>query len=57
MDRYEKIKLSGLEYKYNELKEFRCELGFAEQGVVFQHELEHQRGILISDAGKEMFIW
>lgn len=38
-------------------KKFDTELGLAEQGVVVQHELDHQRGILISDCGREIFIW
>jgi peptide deformylase len=26
-------------------------------GVVFQHEIDHQKGILISDIGREMVVW
>lgn len=26
-------------------------------GIVFQHEIDHQNGILISDIGREMVVW
>ncbi len=43
-------------------KELKCEsidrkIGLAEQGIVFQHEIDHARQILISDIGKEVFLW
>lgn len=28
-----------------------------QQGIVFQHEIQHHEGILISDIGKEIFVW
>lgn len=34
-----------------------CEVGFNEQSVVLQHEIDHQRNVLISDIGKEIMIW
>jgi len=33
------------------------EVGLAEQGIVFQHEIDHARQILISDIGNEVFLW
>jgi peptide deformylase len=36
---------------------FDIEVGVHQQGIVFQHEIDHQRGILISDIGKELFVW
>jgi len=32
-------------------------LSLIQQGVVFQHEIDHQKSILISDFGKEVFVW
>lgn len=29
----------------------------SQEGIVFQHEIDHHRGILISDIGKELFVW
>ena len=29
----------------------------AEQGIVFQHEIDHHHALLISDTGKEVYIW
>ena len=28
-----------------------------EQSIVFQHEIDHQNGVLISEIGKEVFLW
>ena len=33
------------------------QLNVSEEGVVFMHEIDHQNGILISDIGKEVFLW
>jgi peptide deformylase len=37
--------------------EFDTEIGVHQQGIVFQHEIDHHRGTLISDIGKEIFVW
>lgn len=33
------------------------EIRIDQQGGLFQHEIDHQEGKLISDVGKEIFIW
>jgi peptide deformylase len=38
-------------------KEVDTTVGFMEEGIVFQHEIDHHRGVLISDIGKELFVW
>jgi peptide deformylase len=40
-----------------DLKELSENVSALEQGIVFQHEIDHQKSILISDIGKEVFIW
>lgn len=41
------------------LEDFSAYIHAEDQGVVFQHEIEHQKGVagLISNQGKEVFIW
>jgi len=39
------------------VEDFSAYIHAEDQGVVFQHEIEHSEGILISDKGKEVFIW
>jgi peptide deformylase len=41
----------------NNIVEINFELGMDEQSIVFQHEIDHQNGLLISDIGKELFLW
>jgi len=60
--RYREIVLNGyrLDYDGTDLKlqnldNFR--LSLEDQSIVFQHEIDHQNGILISDIGKEVFLW
>lgn len=57
--RFKKIKVIGYKlFKVSGcLEPVDVVLGVDEQGVVFQHELDHQRGILISDHGTEIFLW
>lgn len=60
VERHKNIKLYG--YKLDlfnglKLKEINEVIGVNEQGVVFQHEVDHHNGVLISDIGKEIFIW
>ena len=59
VERSKQIRIYG--YKFNKDKmcfeEVDQKLGAVEQGVVFQHEIDHHRGSLISDIGKEIFIW
>ena len=63
VNRYQKIIIIGF-YKldFDNDIEFRetpldTEIDVSEEGIVFQHEIDHQFGILISDIGKEVFIW
>mgnify|MGYP003994857587 FL=1 len=39
------------------LEDFSAYIHAEDQGVVFQHEIDHHKGILISEAGKEILIW
>jgi peptide deformylase len=39
------------------VEDFSAYIHAEDQGVVFQHEIDHHKGILISDAGKEILIW
>ena len=60
VERHKSIRLNGYRLEYNNVlsfEKFDTELGSAKQGIVVQHELDHQRGILVSDCGKEIFIW
>ena len=57
VERRKTIKLSGYMIKNNVYKEVDCVLDAFQQGVVFQHEIDHQRGRLISDLGQEIFLW
>lgn len=38
-------------------KEVDTPLTYLEEGIVFQHEIDHQRCVLISDIGKELYVW
>lgn len=57
--RYEKIKVSGKALVPEDkpvLKDLEIELeGF--YGIVFQHEIDHHNGILISEIGKPVELW
>jgi len=59
VERYMHIQIIGyrLDISKKKFVPVDRELSIAEQGVVFQHELDHQFGKLISDTGKEIFIW
>jgi len=61
VDRQTSIRIKGyiLELNNEDLRfsAVDCEVGFNEQSVVLQHEIDHQRGVLISDIGKEIMIW
>lgn len=60
VERYKFIKIIG--HKLNLLKGLKIEeldvhLNVAQQCILFQHEIDYNRGRLISDIGKEVFIW
>lgn len=53
------VKVSGKKLEVNNglsICEFSQEIKFPES-IVFQHEIDHGFGILISEIGKEVFIW
>jgi len=57
VDRHTHIRINGNIIEYDlELSAVDCEVGFNEQSVVLQHEIDHQRNVLISDIGKEIMI-
>lgn len=59
VDRHSKIKVKGKELKYDlELKIVDFEFIPDESSkIVFQHEIDHSQQILISQIGKEVFLW
>lgn len=60
VERHKNIKLYGYKLDLDnglKLKEVNDIIGVEQQGVVFQHEIDHHHGVLISDIGKEVFVW
>lgn len=57
VERYTDIRINGYILHNLEFFAVDCEVGFNEQSVVLQHEIDHQRKVLISDIGKEIMIW
>lgn len=60
VERFKNIILKGYYLSIEkglDLKELSENVNALEQGIVFQHEIDHQKSILISDIGKEVFIW
>lgn len=61
VERFKNILLKGYRLSEDDLKlyEVNEEINFAQQGNVFQHEIDHQLGKegLIFAKGKEVFIW
>jgi peptide deformylase len=58
--RYRDIRLFGFILADDDslrFKEVDCPISYLQEGIVFQHEIDHQRSILISDNGKEIFVW
>ena len=59
VERYDRVIVEG--YKINPVdlsKEKICwDLMHTEQGIVFQHEIDHHKGITIDQIGEEMFVW
>lgn len=60
VERYKIVRIIGqflhtkIDLVYEKLE---IEISAAEGGVIFQHEIDHQSAVLISDIGKEVFIW
>jgi len=60
LQRYEDIQFRGFRLKVGkelQLVEVDDTISAYQQGIVFQHEVDHQRDILISDIGEEVLIW
>jgi peptide deformylase len=60
VNRYTKIRLFGYRLCLDNSLKFDivdAPVDYTEEGIVFQHEIDHHRGILISDIGKELFFW
>ncbi len=58
--RHEDIILTGyrlIDTPNLRFEKVQLEVGVDQQSVVFQHEIDHQRDVLISTIGKEKFIW
>lgn len=58
LNRYDEVKVTGqmLTEDLNIINVNEI-LSVKKQGIVFQHEIDHQNGILISQLGKETLIW
>ena len=57
VERYGRVRIHGLrllDICKLQLEEIDIELDLNELGVVFQHEIDHHNGILISDIGREI---
>ena len=58
VDRFSQIKVKGKEFVELEMKLVDIEVEPTElPKIIFQHEIDHQNGILISDIGKEVYVW
>lgn len=61
LKRFNKIHLTGTMFDFNDVGNYKKEvdvvLDITEQGIVFQHEIDHHNGILICDIGKEVSVW
>ncbi len=62
VERCNEIRVTGYRIDFdspneNTLIEINVDIKYNEQGIVFQHEIDHHNGILISDIGKEVVIW
>ena len=60
LKRSSKVLVKGFMLKdepFLRLDPVEVELTYKEQGVVFQHEIDHAFQILISDIGEEVFVW
>lgn len=58
--RHNTVRMTGQRLKIENILIFEdidLEVSAAEQGVVFQHEADHSLAVLISDIGKEVWIW
>jgi len=59
LDRQNKVHIHGQKLYKKELllRDVDMIISAAEQGVVFQHEIDHHHALLISDIGEEVYIW
>lgn len=59
--RYDRINVNGymLELAGNrfELRSVNVTIDVSNLSLVFQHKIDHQNGILVSDFGEEIFVW
>lgn len=59
LERSKYIDIIGYKFKIDDLVflPINIVLSYQQQCVVFQHEIDHHNGILISDIGRELYIW
>lgn len=59
VERFKQTKITGLRLMEPDLRleKFDFDIESGNQGVVFQHEIDHHLGILISEIGTEIDIW
>jgi len=65
VERFDHINILGFKFTLDDFNfiPFKASIDASRQGVVFQHEIDHQLGVLISDdevnetETKEIFIW
>ena len=60
VNRYKTVQLNGHRLHFDNNLEYHnivINIDAAEEGIVFQHEADHSSAVLISDIGKEVFVW
>lgn len=60
VERHNKVQITGQRLLFDKdlfFEDIDLEISAAEQGIVFQHEADHHSAVLISDIGKEVYIW
>jgi peptide deformylase len=57
--RHQNVRVTGQRLLVDQMKfvDVDYTLSFKEEGIVFQHEIDHHLGVLVSDIGKELFVW
>ena len=60
VERWKTVQVTGfklVDIGQPNFEEIKIALEVEEQGIVFQHEIDHQKGVLISDIGTEMALF
>ena len=61
VSRHKNVRITGhrIDFENNTLEFLKIDYNItaAEEGIVFQHEIDHSSAVLISDIGKEVMVW